>query len=443
MTAHATDRTDGTRAILSGTVPTEVNESSRAAAEVGDGRRLALIDARAPAGARYLSALIWVAFIVFPVANAIGKRGSLGQHAAVVAAAALFVAGYVTLVVTGMRGQHDRLAVPILALLLALAVGLTLWQASGWAFLFTYCAACTAFVASTRLGVYAVGACAALGGVTAAIAGAPGGTAVGWVASSIGIGLLMLVMRDLRIRNFELRAARAELARLAVAEERERFARDLHDLLGHTLSVITLKAELAGRMLPDRADAAAREIGDLEQVARNALGEVRDAVSGYRQPTLDDELAGARMALTAAGIDANIQRAQVTLDPAVEAVLAWAVREGATNVIRHSGARHCTLRILASLTDAGVEVIDDGRGADTSDGHGADAGDRHGADASDGRGVEAGGINGSTAAHNGAGIGHGLAGLAERACRLDGRVEAGPRADGGFRLAVTIPVARS
>ena len=158
---------------------------------------------------------------------------------------------------------------------------------------------------------------------------------------------------------------------MAVAQERERFARDLHDLLGHSLSVITLKAELAGRMLTDRPRDAAREVAELEQVARTALGEVREAVSGYRQPTLDGELAGARMALSAAGIEADVEQARVPLDPAVEAVLAWAVREGATNVIRHSGAQHCTLRITASLTDAGVEVIDDGvraRSASTADG---------------------------------------------------------------------------
>ncbi|HEY8762841.1 MAG TPA: histidine kinase, partial [Solirubrobacteraceae bacterium] len=86
-----------------------------------------------------------------------------------------------------------------------------------------------------------------LAGGLSALGGASAGTAVGFVTSCLGIGLLMLLMRDLRVRNDELSRARAELARLAVAEERERFARDLHDLLGHTLSVIALKAELAGR----------------------------------------------------------------------------------------------------------------------------------------------------------------------------------------------------
>jgi two-component system sensor histidine kinase DesK len=149
------------------------------------------------------------------------------------------------------------------------------------------------------------------------------------------------------------------------------------------------------------------------------LGEVREAASGYRQPTLDGELAGARMALSAAGISAEVVEARVALDPAVEAVLAWAVREAATNVIRHSGARHCTVRITASLTDAGVEVIDDGVGEAAASANGGASG------------AEA---NGS---------GHGIAGLAERARLVDGTLTAGALAGGGYRLAVTVPVPRA
>jgi two-component system sensor histidine kinase DesK len=225
-----------------------------------------------------------------------------------------------------------------------------------------------------------------------------------------------MVMRDLRVRNQELVQARAELARLAVTAERERFARDLHDLLGHTLSVITLKAELAGRLLPDKPDQAAREVAEVEQVARGALTEVREAVSGYRQPTLDVELEGALVALAAAGIDASVERPAVALDPEVEAVLAWTVREGATNVIRHSHARHVQLKISASIGGAAVEVLDDGVGA----------------------------ANGSADAGRAAGgTGHGLAGLAERARSLRGHVEAGAQPGGGYRLAVNVPTGQA
>jgi two-component system sensor histidine kinase DesK len=220
-------------------------------------------------------------------------------------------------------------------------------------------------------------------------------------------------MRDLRASNRELTEARAELARMAVAEERERFARDLHDLLGHSLSVIALKAELAGRLVRDQPGQAAHEVAEVESVARKALGEVREAVSGYRQPTLDGELAGARMALSAAGIETSVVYPEVSIDPASEAVLAWAVREAATNVIRHSGATCCELRISTDSGAATLEVVDNGRVRGSA---------------------AAGAVNGTPRTE-----GHGLAGLAERADTVAGQVEAGRRPEGGFRLMVSVP----
>jgi two-component system sensor histidine kinase DesK len=374
-----------------------------------------------PGGIRLFAALIWLGFIVFPLIDAIGERGPVVRHGLIIGGAALFVAAYVSMVMTWRHARSSRLSLVLFFVLLAVACALTLAQSASWGFLFTYCAACAALVAPAGFGAYAVGLCSGLAALTSALAGANGGTVVSYLASSAGIGLLMLVMSDLRLRNQQLSQARAELADMAVAQERERFARDLHDLLGHSLSVIALKAELAGRMLSARPDEAAREVAELEQVARTALGEVREAVSGYRQPTLEGELAGARMALSAAGIEADVQHARVPLDPAVEAVLAWAVREGATNVIRHSGARHCTLRIIASLTDARVEVIDDGVGEAVAR-------------------LNGGAPSGMSVPRRLPG-GHGIEGLAERARLVNGTIEAGTVADGGYRLAVTVPVA--
>jgi two-component system sensor histidine kinase DesK len=432
---------------------------------------------RAPGGIRIGAALIWLAFIVFPLIDAIGKHQPVVRHGLVIGGAALFVVAYVAMVMTWRVGRQTPLTAALFVALLALSTALTLLQGSSWGFLFTYCAACAAIVAPEGTGFYGVVLCSALAGITSALAGADGGTVVSYVASSAGIGLLMLLMSDLRLRNEQLTAARAELAKLAVAQERERFARDLHDLLGHSLSVIALKAELAGRMLaarpadagPDsgphlaRLDQAATEVRELEQVARTALGEVREAVSGYHQPTLDGELAGARMALSAAGIEADVQRTRVPLDPDVEAVLAWTVREGATNVIRHSGAQHCTLRVIASLTDAGVEVIDDGVG-DRAQANGSPVDeaalvlDPGGVDGARGAGeprgaehVRAGPVNGQpngvskpidTADRRAAG-GHGIAGLAARAHLVNGTLEAGPVNGGGYRLAVTVPISRT
>ena len=366
-------------------------------------------DGRPRGIARSTGAFVWLAFILFPAINAIGRHGSALAHGLTIGGAVVFVATYIALVLLWRTRHADRILPALFVVLVAISIALTLSNGNAWGFLFTYCAACAGLI-SVRFGFAGVVACTVLAGVTSAVGGASGGQVVGWVASTAGIGLLILVLRDLRIRNDELSRARAELARMAVAEERERFARDLHDLLGHSLSVIALKAELAGRLLPERAGEAAGEIAQLEEVARGALSEVRDAVSGYRQPTLDDELAGARMALSAAGIEADVVRAPTSLDPAVEGVLAWAVREGSTNVIRHSQARHCKLTISSTLAGAEAEVVDDGVGV---------------------------------AQVNGSGGGHGLEGLAERARSLSGRIEAGSRPGGGYRLAVTVPLPRS
>lgn len=368
---------------------------------------------------RALPALIWLAFVVFPLVNAIESEGSTLGHVLTTAAAAAFVVAYVWLVLTWRhRAWHPR-SIVLFAVLIAMAIALTLGNRPDWAFLFIYCSAVAALFSSTRMGWTGVILCAGLAAGCSALAGGSAGLVLNYTVTALGIGMLMVLMRDLRVRNDELTKARAELARLAVAQERERFARDLHDLLGHTLSVIALKAELAGRLLPDRPEQAATEVGEVEQVARQALGEVRLAVSGYHQPTLDGEIAGARMALSAAGIQADVQRSGVALEPEVEAVLAWAVREGATNVIRHSGAGRCTMRISANLGDAAVEVVDNGSGAPPTNGAGDAPGYVNGADSH---------------------VGTGLAGLRERARTIRGRVEAGALPEGGFKLTVSVPV---
>ena len=356
---------------------------------------------------RAIPASIWLAFILVPLVTAIAGGGP--GHGWVITAAAIFTGTYIWLVLILFRDERRWLRWALCGVLLAVAVGLTVASNSGWGYLFTYASACLAVIAPAGLGFPAVLACSVLAVACSALGGASGGAAIGFGASSVGVGLLMVLMSDLRTRNRELVEARAELAETAVIRERERFARDLHDLLGHTLSVIALKAELAGRLLPGKPAEAAGEMAEVERVARQALSEVRQAVSGYRQPTLDGELAGARMALSAAGISAAVERASVSFDPEVDAVLAWAVREGATNVIRHSGARRCTVKVSAPLGGAEVEVLDDGGG-----------------------GLDSISVNGSG--------GHGLDGLRERAAGMHGRVEAGARVGGGYRLSVLVAV---
>lgn len=350
---------------------------------------------------------VWLGFVLLPLIDAIESHRTGLEKAAIIAGAAVYVVVFVGVVLIEKRPFPLRQAVPIIAGLLAIASALTIGDRDAWAMLFIFAAGASSALLATPYAVGGVGMATALGVLALMVRGAPWGTTFGFAAPAAGVGMMMVALTELRQSNRELVNARAELARLAVAQERERFARDLHDLLGHSLSVIALKAELAGRLLPGRAHEAATEVAELEQVARNALGEVREAVSGYRMPTLDGELAGARIALSAAGITLDVDSPRFALDPATEAVLAWTVREGATNVIRHSGARHCSVHVRAGVGEAEVEVLDDGAGA------------------------------------NGHQHGNGLAGLAERAEKVRGRLEAGTTAGGGYRLAVTVPRSRA
>ncbi len=250
---------------------------------------------------------------------------------------------------------------------------------------------------------------------TAAVSGDLGESAVQGVSVTV-IGLLVFSVNELRRTNRALVEVRHELARLAVADERARIARDLHDTLGHSLSVIALKSELAGRLLPGDPERARAEIGDVERVAREALASVRETVSGYRRPSLQAELDGARRSLAAGDIAADIEASATDLPPAVDAVLAWTVREATTNVLRHSGASRVRIRVDRDdgWVTAGIE--DDGRGVP----------DRR-----------------SVPAENGSGSGphgSGLAGLAERVHALGGSLDAGPLPTGGFRLDVRLPL---
>ncbi|NUR09768.1 MAG: sensor histidine kinase [Nocardioidaceae bacterium] len=175
---------------------------------------------------------------------------------------------------------------------------------------------------------------------------------------------------QLMMRNLDLLRAREENARLAVADERNRFARDLHDILGHSLTVITLKAELANRLIDVDPERARTEIADLERLSRDALADVRRTVEGYRDLTLPGELARAREALRAADIEADLPNSTDDVPSELRELFAWTVREGVTNVIRHSRATRCSIRLAPDR----VEVTDDGTGPppDAERGHGLD-----------------------------------------------------------------------
>jgi two-component system sensor histidine kinase DesK len=242
------------------------------------------------------------------------------------------------------------------------------------------------------------------------------------VATQVGTGVadwdsaMILIVLTLAMFAFgglirtvrQLRATQGKMARLAVAEERSRLARDLHDVLGHSLTTITVKAGLARRVLETSSDRerAIAEVRDVEELARQAMTDVRATVSGYRTASLPAELVGARAALSAAGIAADLPRAVDNVTAGLQETFAYVLREGVTNVIRHSNASRCEVR----LGDTWLEVRDNGRSA-------ADQ------------------VTESRAT----GGGHGLSGLAERLTEVNGTVEAGPLPVGGFMLRVSVP----
>ncbi|WDV51329.1 histidine kinase [Streptomyces coeruleorubidus] len=226
----------------------------------------------------------------------------------------------------------------------------------------------------------------------------------------------------------ELRAAREELARRAVEKERLRFSRDLHDLLGHTMSVIVVKSEAARRLAARDLDAALAQITDIESVGRQALTEIREAVTGYRQGSLNTELDRAHSALTAAGITLAVTRSGPQPGPQAEALLGWVVREAVTNVVRHSGAGRCEITLSGGAERVRLSVVDDGVGA-VADGTG-------------GSGEACGGPEGVGGGPGGAGAraGTGLTGLTERLAAAGGSLTAGPQARGGFAVSAELPL---
>jgi len=170
--------------------------------------------------------------------------------------------------------------------------------------------------------------------------------------------------------EYQLRLADEQIAYLAKVAERERIARDLHDVLGHTLSVVVLKSELAGKLFQHDPAQARKEIGEVEQIARAALGEVRHAIRGYRSDGLGAEIERARSTLEAAGVKLECTAETPKLRPAEETVLSLLVREAVTNIIRHASASTCRIAFEESGKKIMLTIQDDGRGGAFHEGNG-------------------------------------------------------------------------
>jgi two-component system, NarL family, sensor histidine kinase DesK len=303
------------------------------------------------------------------------------------------------------RGRGDRLAVGLLIALTVDAFVLAGWFGHNMNALFPLAAmACGVVVSWTRRPwpMIVVGSLSVLAGVAAWLRGTSAEDAFAVWYSTLISGFIVATILVLFSAIRELRETREELARTAVSEERLRFARDLHDLLGHTLSVMVVKAQAARKLIPRDGELAVEQAADIETIGRDALRQVRLAVSGYRGQGLSAEIDGARTALRDSGIELTVRRRGTPLPDEAGALLGWVVREGVTNVIRHSGAACCEIAVDGRDGTAVLSIRDDGRGGSAPQGNG-------------------------------------LQGLTERIGGAGGRIEAGPAETGGYLLTVTLP----
>ncbi|MEV4438460.1 sensor histidine kinase [Streptomyces sp. NPDC049577] len=322
---------------------------------------------------------------------------------------AAFVALYVTAVSSALDKERRHVRIPVLALagLIAVTYALSLGYGGDWLLCFPLLSLATGVVLRDRrrwlaatMAVFGT----SVGVLTHFHGSSESSVAVAWGTSLSG--LVAAAVLNLFDTVLELRTTREELARSAVERERLRFSRDLHDLLGHTMSVIVVKAEAVRRLAPRDLDAALGQAADIEAVGRQALTEIREAVTGYREGSLTAELDSARSVLRASGIDADVRQSGPPLPPQTAALLGWVVREGVTNVVRHSGAERCVIEVRGGQDRVHLEITDDGRGP-----------------------VPGSGTPGT-----------GLKGLTERLAAAGGSLTSGPESRRGFRLVAELPV---
>ncbi|MEU7022882.1 sensor histidine kinase [Streptomyces sp. NPDC046203] len=303
------------------------------------------------------------------------------------------------------RTREKPLTWWLLTALGALTFGLVLGYGESWLLLFPLLGLAVGAVVrrGRKLRLIVIPLLAAVAGATFAKAD--------WGSIGVVYGTFISILVTSAILTLDetvdqLRKTREELARSAVEKERLRFSRDLHDLLGHTLSVIVVKSEAARRLAPRDLDAALAQITDIESVGRQALTEIREAVTGYREGSLTTELDRARDLLSSAGIEPVVRQSGPPLEPQTEALLGWVVRESSTNAVRHSGATRCAIEIGGGPERVRLTVTDNGTGRSA----GTDT------------------------------PGSGLKGLRERLVAAGGTFTSGPLPQRGFRVTAELPV---
>ncbi len=358
-----------------------------------------------------ISSLFWASAWLFPLIGCVVglARGETSDPVWSAIGLTAFVTIYLIVVTTAFNRNQPVTPLVAARLLVLAAIGIALFWLHGteseWATTMLYVTVSgVAVFADRRAIVWAIACTLVITGYCVLGPGRtwPVGTAMSFGYQVAVASALVYTIKQMIGYIGQLRATRARLAEVAVSDERLRFARDMHDLLGHTLSLIVVKAEVVRRLVEQDPAAAAREAADIESIGRTALADVRDAVSGYRERGFTGELDGARAALSDADISVSVD--VESLPRPVEALFGWAVREATTNVIRHSRARTVSIVARTVADVARLDVVDDGIGP------------RHPT-----------------------GSGTGLLGLRERFAAAGGAVETSW--DGrGFRLTATLPL---
>ena len=393
----------------------------------------------------WMFAAIWLVYLAQPASKLWSDPNLTHRYvglADLIAFAAVFVATFAAARFLRLRENRllsRRIGVAVMAAQATfVAIGYFVIGSSAGSLLI-YVAVMAVFLLPTRAGWAMVAACIAASQIV------PwqvhGWTADGSLAFQIFVSALAAWgVGQVIQRNAELVAARNEITRLALADQRNRFGRDLHDILGHSLTVVAVKAELAGRLASLDPQRAETEIADVERIARQALADVRAAAAGYREITLAGELASALTALAAAGIEADLPDQEMCQIPRLQQELfGWAVREGVTNVVRHSGATHCRIRVSTGE----VEISDDGCGPPAPAGASLDGRGQARADSPAPGADTCGDWVPDELQRLGSGCGatsgHGLSGLRERAADAGATLSVGRSATGGFSLRVRLP----
>lgn len=355
----------------------------------------------------WIFAAVWSVYLITPLRRAWELDGDVARVytlIAIVAFGIAYIGSFWRLLQLPMTGPAwpnppSRLVFPLLALQLALLGAVAVTLHSHAVPLAVYPAS---FLAFTLPIAQAIPTLIGLILVTAVIPQAVAGDAPDWgIIQSMAMSAFAVGgIRQLIQRNQQLNLARQQLTELAIAEERLRVGRDVHDILGHSLTIITVKTELAQRLMEIDPGRAKQELVDVERLARESLAGVRSTVGGLREVSLAGELTNARTALRAAEIEADLPVAD-GLPTRHSVVFAWVLREAVTNIVRHSGARHATVRV----TPLSIEISDDGGGL------------------GDGK------------------FGSGLSGLSERVRATGGTLTVANRPEGGLRVLASFPAA--